>query len=109
MLLLRERPRAQAELAKRNAKSELGSEMMSKFPSLSTLDPRALAIKLACLNTLVLAVACATFSPSVPLSTAVRLFYAGDLIACVGGIGAFHHAILPVADMYSELLATSML
>ena len=100
---------AQAEVARGNAKSELGSEMMSKFPALSTLDPRALAIKLACLNILVLAVACATLSPSVPLSMALRLFYAADLIACVGGVGAFERAILPLADMYSELLATSLL
>lgn len=106
-VLLRERPRVQARLAKMNVK-DLGSEI-SKFPALSTLDPRALAIKLACLNTLVLAVACATLSPAVPLSTALRLFYAADLISCLGGVGAFESAILPVADMYSELLATSML
>jgi hypothetical protein len=83
--------------------------MMTKFPALSTLDPHALAIKMACLDTLVLAVACATLFPSVQLSTALRLFYAADLLACVGGLGTTLAAIHAVEHMYKELLATSEL
>ncbi len=83
--------------------------MMTKFPALSTLDPYTLAIKMACLNTLVLAVACATLLPSVQLSTALRLFYAADLLACIGGLGTTLAAIHPIEDMYKELLATSAL
>ncbi len=86
---------------------ELGATTITKFPALSVMNPHALAIKLACLNSFVLAVACATLFPSLPLSAALRLFYAADLIACVGALGTALAALKPIEDMYHELLAAS--
>ncbi len=86
---------------------ELGASMTTKFPALSVMNPHALVIKLACINSFVLVVACATLSPSLPLSVALRLFYAADLIACVGGLGTTLAALTPVEDMYHELVAAS--
>ncbi len=98
-----------ATVAKKTAMVDAGGSELatSSFPTLSTLDPKKLAMRLAILVALVLVATVLVLLPTVQIATAYRAFLLSDLLCSAARLGTSLRALQPVRRMYRELAATS--